>query len=220
MAKITLAPEETLNADSKALVAMSSWIQVESKMRSGVINPSGRMGVKKDRMFVNTYRTVGQDGEVLLAPRLPGDVAVRNLEARVTVFVRPDSYLASSETVDVVITHRGARSFTSGEGLPLLRCGGEGVLVFASFGALHEITLDAEETYTADAGHLVALSDTVHFRLRQLGGVKGALLLGQDLVLDLEGPGKVYMQTRSQWNAFDWLRKQLVRSEDLASENE
>ena len=90
--------------------------------------------------------------------------------------------------------------------MQMLRCSGEGTLLISSFGAVHTIELAEGESYTVDHGHLVGYTDQVQMRVRQLGGVRSTLLRGQEIVFELEGPGRIYLQTRSQDIFMNWLR--------------
>ena len=47
------------------------------------------------------------------------------------------------------------------------------------------------------------------FKVRTAGGVRPTLLSGEGLVVDLTGPGRVYMQTRSEDAFLAWLAPNL-----------
>ena len=87
----------------------------------------------------------------------------------------------------------------------MLRCSGSGTLILSSYGAIHEMNLKAGETFTIDTGHLVAFSEEMGFKVRGIGGLKETILGGEGLVVDMTGPGKVLMQTRSVGAFLNWL---------------
>lgn len=93
----------------------------------------------------------------------------------------------------------------------MLRCSGEGELILSSYGAIHELTLAEGQSYTVDTGHLVAFSEKIGFEIRTVGGVKSTLLGGEGLVIDLRGPGRVLLQTRSEGAFLDWLLPKLPK---------
>ena len=65
-----------------------------------------------------------------------------------------------------------------------------------------------------DTSHLVAFSENIGFKVRGVGGLKSTILGGEGLVVDLTGPGRVLMQTRSV-NAFlGWLLPKLPKQSD------
>jgi uncharacterized protein (AIM24 family) len=89
----------------------------------------------------------------------------------------------------------------------MLRCSGTGTLLVSSFGGIHTVDLAEGETFWADRGHLVGFTDRVQMRIRQLGGVRSTLMRGEEIVYELEGPGRIYLQSRSQELFVNWLRK-------------
>ncbi len=87
----------------------------------------------------------------------------------------------------------------------MLRASGTGKLLLSSFGAIHEVNLGAGETYTVDTGHLVAFTESIGFKVRRVGGLKSTIFSGEGLVVDLTGPGRVLLQTRSTDAFLSWL---------------
>jgi uncharacterized protein (TIGR00266 family) len=146
----------------------------------------------------------------MLAPTLPGDMFYMNLTGQ-TYLVQSGSFVASEATVTTDTKWSGARTFFGGEGLIMLRCSGTGTLLLSSYGAIHELELAAGERYTVDTGHLVAFDERLNFQLRTVGGLKSTLLGGEGLVVDLTGPGKVLLQTRSEGAFLQWLLPKLPK---------
>jgi uncharacterized protein (AIM24 family) len=73
------------------------------------------------------------------------------------------------------------------------------------------VNLGNGQGYTVDTGHLVAFSEGIGFRVRRIGGVKSTLFSGEGLVVDLTGPGRVLMQTRSSDAFLSWLIPKLPK---------
>ncbi len=217
MAQVILQPKEAFNADSAALVGMSVGVQIETKLRSGQIQSFMGKAPGNDVSFINTYRAVEPDSEILLSPGLPGDVVARRLgdgaNKAGVVLVVSRSYLASDANIAIESVWKGNRSYVSGEGMRMLRLSGAGEFLLSSYGAIHVKELDAGETYLINAGHLVAAEGGMHMQMRLLGGVKTTMLIGEDLVAELHGPGKIYMQTRSPGTFARWIRQQFTEDE-------
>jgi len=108
----------------------------------------------------------------------------------------------------------GAKTFFGGEGLIMLRCSGNGTLILSSYGAIHELDLKAGQTHTVDTGHLVAFDERLGFKVRAIGGLKTTFLGGEGLVVDLTGPGKVLMQTRSVGAFLNWLLPKVPKTQN------
>ncbi len=204
VARVKLAADEALLAETGAMVGMSAGVQLETKMKGGFLKSLSRSVLGGESFFVNTFRAPSQGGEILLAPTLPGDVFLLELENE-TYLVQSGSFMASSEGIQTDTKWSGARTFFGGEGLIMLRCSGTGKLLLSSYGAIHELDLKAGETYTVDTGHLVAFKEQIGFRVRTVGALKSTLFGGEGLVVDLTGPGKVLLQTRSEGAFLDWL---------------
>jgi uncharacterized protein (TIGR00266 family) len=134
---------------------------------------------------------------------LSGDVVAWPLNG--TLFVQSGSYLASSSGVEVDTKWGGGKTFFSSEGLFMLRIAGQGDLLLSSYGAIHAIDLQHGQGITVDTGHLVAWTDGVSYNVRKVGNWKSTLFSGEGLVCDLTGPGRVYLQTRSQDAFLEWL---------------
>ncbi len=203
LGKIELASGEQLQAEAGAMVSMSAEIKIETGMRGGLLGGLKRSVLGGESFFINTF-TAEQSGEVTIAPGLPGDIQALELNGE-SVLVQSGSFLAATPDIEVDTSWGGAKSFFSGEGLILLRCSGYGTLFICSYGAIEQIELRAGEAYTVDTGHMVAFDESVKYSVGRSGGWKTTLLSGEGLVCKLEGPGRFYMQTRSQDALLSWL---------------
>lgn len=211
VAKVNLLPNEAIQAEGGAMVGMGGDLTVETKMQGGLLKSLARSVLGGESFFTNWFRAGARGGEVLLAPTLSGDVFTTNLTNQ-SYLVQSGSYLASSDGITTDTKWSGAKTFFGGEGLIMLRCSGTGTLILSSYGAFHELTLAAGQTYTVDTGHLVAFSENIGFKVRTIGGMKSTLFGGEGLVVDLTGPGSVLMQTRSVGAFMDWLLPRLPKN--------
>ena len=187
LVQVLLGPGEAIVAESSTLVGISPAITVETKVRGGQIKSYMRSQAGTYAYYLNTYRAVDNNGEVLLAPRLLGEVYSYALgESRDRILINVESFLGAQESVMIETAWRGASSFQMSSGMQMLRCSGEGTLLISSFGAVHTIELAEGESYTVDHGHLVGYTDQVQMRVRQLGGVRSTLLRGQEIVFETD----------------------------------
>lgn len=204
LALVTLEPNETIVVEAGAMVSMSPGLTVETGARGGLLSAFKRSILGGESFFMNTYRAAGKGGQITLAPPLPGDIVVREMGGE-TFMVQSGSFIASSVGIEIDTKWSGARTFFASEGLIMLRASGTGTLFLSSYGAIHEIDLAAGQQYIVDTGHLVAFSEGMRFNVQRIGGIKSTLFSGEGLVVELEGPGKVFMQTRSQDAFLSWL---------------
>lgn len=204
LADVQLDGGEKISVEAGSMVAMSSDIQVQTKMKDGLMKSLARSVLGGESFFMNTYQADSSGGSIQLAPTLPGDVFTLELSGE-SYLVQSGSFLASGDGVETDTKWGGARTFFGGEGLIMLRCKGSGMLILSSYGAIHEVNLPAGEKFTVDTGHLVAFSEDIGFKVRTLGNLASAFLGGEGLVVDLTGPGKVLLQTRSVGAFLNWL---------------
>ena len=212
-AKLTLGGSEHVTAEAGAMIAMSPDMTVETTthargQKKAKIRKAFRRMFAGESFFQNVYEAPSGGGHVTVAPPLPGDLLALDLEDE-TLAVQSGSYVASERGVDLNTKWGGARTFFASEGLIMLKASGAGKLVLSSYGAIHEVNLDAGQEYTVDTGHLVAFSERMRFRVRTVGGIKSALFSGEGLVVELTGPGRVLLQTRSADAFLSWLIPQL-----------
>jgi uncharacterized protein (TIGR00266 family) len=177
------------------MVSMSPNIQMETGTKGGLFGALKR-AVGGESMFQNTFTAENVSGIITLAPTMVGDIAAREMRGE-SLFVQSGSFLASSPSIDLDTKWGGARTFFSSEGLFVLKATGMGMLFLSSYGAIHAVTLAPGEQLVMDTGHMVAFDATMGYHVRTVGGLKQTLFSGEGLVVDLTGPGTIYMQTRN-----------------------
>jgi len=210
LAVVALDPNESIQAEAGAMVSMSPGVAIETEAKGGLIGALKRSVLGGESFFLNTYRAPDRGGQIALAPVLPGDLAVLELNDEM-LMVQSGSYVGSSQGIDIDTKWSGAQTFFAREGLIMLKCSGSGTLVVSSYGAIHEMELGAGQSHVVDTGHLVAFTEGIGFKVRSIGGMKSTLFSGEGLVVDLAGPGKVLMQTRSDDAFLSWLIPRLPK---------
>lgn len=84
-----------------------------------------------------------------------------------------------------------------GGGLAWLKISGNGSLWVNSNGCIIEHDIKPGEELTVDNVHLVAMDETLEYKIRKFGGMKTMLLGGEGFVFDVKGQGRIYLQTRN-----------------------
>ncbi|WP_028473047.1 TIGR00266 family protein [Nocardioides alkalitolerans] len=207
-AKLTLAAGESVRAESGAMLAMSG-VDITTSAQGGVMKGLRRAVLGGESFFMNTFTAQTDGAELYVAPSLPGDVVSWSING--PLYVQSGSFLASSADVEVDTQWGGGKSFFSTDGLFLLRIDGAGELVLSAYGALHAIDLQPGQTYTVDTGHAVAWTEGVSYELRRAGNWKSTLFSGEGMVCDFTGPGRIYLQTRSEEAFLGWLIPKLPK---------
>jgi len=195
---IYLPAEQSMIAESGAMVAMSANIELQSEMKGGLMGALKRK-LAGESLFQTTFTARGGvPGEVLLAPASPGDIAALQLQGN-TYLVQSSSFLASDISLQMDTKFAGAKGFFAREGLFMIQMSGTGRLFISSFGAIVKKTLAPGERYIVDTGHIVAFENTVNYALRkasQQGWLRSAMS-GEGVVAEYVGPGTLYLQTRN-----------------------
>jgi uncharacterized protein (TIGR00266 family) len=208
-ARLTFTAGESVRAEAGAMVAMSSGLEMQTSTQGGVMKGLRRAVLGGESFFMNTFTAQRDGAQLYVAPPLPGDVVAWPIQG--TLLVQSGSFLASGAGVDVDTTWGGAKTFFSREGLFILRVSGRGDLVLSSYGAIHAVDLAPGETFTVDTGHMVAWTEGVGYAVRKVGSWKSTFFSGEGLVCDLTGPGRIYLQTRSQDAFLGWLIPKLPK---------
>lgn len=208
--KIKLSPGEEIRVEGGSMLAMSPGITLETQATGGVLKSLARSVFGGESFFLNTFRA-SSGGELFVAPPLPGDLQLLEI-AQERLMVQSGSFVAAESGVNLDTKWGGAKTFFASEGLIMLNASGTGKLLLSSYGAIHEMNLQAGQGFTIDTGHLVAFTEGMGFKVRAIGGVKSTLFSGEGLVVDLTGPGRVLLQTRSSQAFLSWLIPKIPRS--------
>ncbi|MFI9815240.1 AIM24 family protein [Saccharothrix variisporea] len=194
VARLVLAPAEPVLVERSSVVATSYGITVDTRGKAP--------GVKA------ALCTAGPEGGwVDVAPPLPGDLHVLELDGTVGWCVARNTWLASAVTVALDPAAPPVRALHGGDSGFLSHFRGTGSVVLSCYGTLDVVTLAAGELVTLDAGHVVGFADTLQCRLRALTpDVPQSVRTGDGLVFDFAGPGLVLTRTHSPRGLVTWLR--------------
>ncbi len=216
LALVSLDKGESIKTEGGAMVGMSPDLVMETAASGGLFKSLGRKMFGGESFFLNTYTAKQSGDSVALAPPLPGDIAVIELQNE-ELLVQSGSYLASSQGVNVDTKWSGAKTFFGSEGLIMLRVSGTGTLIISSYGAIHAMELAAGQSYVVDTGHLVTFQEHMNYKVKKVAGWKSTLFSGEGLVAELSGPGKMTLQSRSQDSFLAWLLPQIPKQTTYVS---
>jgi len=205
--RIALAQGGEVKVEAGAMASMSGDVQIETKATGGLMGGLKRSVLGGESFFVNTFRSPG-GGHVAVAAKLPGDMRLLPLGGA-TWFVQSGSWIASDPGVEVDTKWGGAKTFFGGEGLFLLKCSGQGDVLVSSYGAILEQEIAAGQSYVVDTGHVVAFQEGIDFGVEKAGSWKSTIFGAEGLVVRFEGPGRVWLQTRSAQDLVGWLKTQM-----------
>lgn len=211
LALIRLAPNERIRAEAGAMVSMSDQVMIETQAAGGILKSLSRSILGGESFFQNFFQAPAQGGEITLAPELPGDIDLVEMQGQ-KLMVSAGSYLASETSIELN-AKVSMKAFMAAEGVSMLEATGFGKLLLSSFGAIFEKTLTPGEKYIVDSSHLVAFDAAMDVQVKTVGGLKSTFLSGEGLVVQITGPGRLLLQTRSPSALINWIIPHIPRKD-------
>jgi len=190
---------------------MSDGISIETKAAGGLLKSLSRSLLGGESFFQNFFQAPAQGGEITFSPQLPGDVTLIEMMGN-KIMVQAGSYLASEESVELS-TKISMKAFMATEGISMIEASGNGKLLVSLYGAIFERSLSPGERHIVDSTHLVAFDATMDVQVKTVGGLKSTLLSGEGLVVQITGPGRLFIQTRSPSALINWIIPHIPRKE-------
>ncbi len=214
VARCTLAPGETVRAESGAMMATSADVAIEAKAAGGLMKSLKRSVLGGESFFITTYTAPAAGGWVDFAARLPGDVV--GLPVSEGLNITRGSYLCSDAAVEIDTSWGGFKNLAGGEGGFLVRASGQGQVVLAAYGAIDAADLGPNESVVVDSGHMVAWDNAVQTQLRRAagGGLIQSAKSGEGFVFDVRGPGRIWTQSRNPSEFVAWMTSVLPFSRE------
>jgi uncharacterized protein (TIGR00266 family) len=195
LAKIQLDPNESVVAESGAMVGMSTNVAMQTQS-GGMMSGLKRM-FGGESFFRNTFTAQNGPGEVLLAHSLCGDMVTLEMTPA-GYYIQSSSYIASTPNVSIETKVGGFKTFFAGEGVFVLKatCQGPGQVLAGAFGGIQELVCDGN--LVVDTGHLVAWDAALNYSVGKSGsGWIASFLSGEGLVCNFTGQGRIWIQTRN-----------------------
>ncbi|GHE70555.1 TIGR00266 family protein [Roseivirga thermotolerans] len=199
LVEVTLDPQETVRAEAGTMMYMDQGIQMETGTGGGLMKGLKRM-FTGESFFITSFTNIGAGRQkVGFASPYPGKIVPIDLLKMGGEFLcQKDAFLCAAYGVEIEVafTKRLGAGLFGGEGFILQRLTGDGLAFIHAGGTIIERDLQPGETLRVDTGCVVAFSRTVNYDIQFVGGFKNALFGGEGLFLvNLQGPGKVYLQS-------------------------
>ena len=194
--EFTLSQGEKITAEAAAMVFMKGDILTETKMRKGGFLKSLKAAAfGGESFFVNEF-VAQEDGCVLgLTGNMLGDIEVIAIEEE--FIVQSGAFVGSSGNLTLDTKWQGFTKGIFGSNLFMLKTIGSGDMFVNAWGGIIKKELQSGEKMILDNYQLVALSATADYRVTKHGNLKTTLFGGDALVIQIVGPGTVYLQTKN-----------------------
>lgn len=210
--EIELDPGEAAVAEAGAMMYKDAPIQLDTVFGDGQkggqkggfmdqLVGAGKRLITGESLFITVFGHGGSGGKakVAFAAPYPGTIipiTLKNYGGR--IICQKDSFLCAARGVSIGI-HFQKRILTGlfgGEGFIMQKLEGDGLVFVHAGGTIVERELQPGESLQVDTGCLVAMTESVGFDVKPVGGIKSVLFGGEGLFFaHVTGPGKVWMQS-------------------------
>ena len=194
--EFTLNRGEKVTAEAAAMVFMRGNIITETRMRKGGFLKSLKAAaLGGESFFVNEF-IAQEDGCTLgLTGNMLGDIEV--IPVTDEFIVQSGAFVGSSGDLTLDTKWQGFTKGIFGSNLFMLKTVGSGDMFVNAWGGIIKKELQSGEKMILDNYQLVALSATADYRVTKHGSLKTTLFGGDALVIEIIGPGTVYLQTKN-----------------------
>ncbi len=195
-ALIHMTRGERFVAEPGAMIAMSTRFALHTDTRGGGLLGGIKRMFSGESFFLNTYEAQDDGQELVLAPTLPGDIAVLPLRDE-RMLVQRGAWLGSTDGVSCTTTNQGLTvGLFGGQGLFWVACQGTGEVLVSTFGALYTLDVDGESI--VDTSHVVAHQDTLKLSIGKANeSLLGSFVGGEGLICRFQGRGRVWVQSHN-----------------------
>ena len=210
--EIELDPGESVVAEAGTMMFKDAQVTMETVFGDGSHSGQGGTFVDKlvgagkrvitgESLFTTVFSHAGPAGKArcAFAAPYPGTIiplTLSNYGGRIVC--QKDSFLCAARgvSIGVFFQRRMLTALFGGEGFIMQKLEGDGQVFVHAGGTIVERELRAGEVLHVDTGCVVALTQTVDFDIRQVGGVKSMLFGGEGVFFaELTGPGHVWLQS-------------------------
>ena len=194
--EFTLNKGEKVTAEAAAMVYIRGDILTETKMRKGGFLKSLKAAaLGGESFFVNEFIAQEDSCKLGLTGNMLGDIEVIKVDEE--FIVQSGAFVGSTGDLTLDTKWQGFTKGIFGTNMFMLKTIGVGEIFVNAWGGILETKLQAGEKMIIDNYQLVALSSTASYRVTKHGSFKTTLFGGEALVMEIIGPGTVYIQTKN-----------------------
>jgi len=194
--EFVLNKDEKIVAESAAMVYMRGNIRTETRMRKGGFLKSLKAAaLGGESFFVNEFIADEDDCKLGLTGNMLGDIEA--IDVNEEFIVQSGAFVGSTTDLTLDTKWQGFTKGIFGSNLFMLKTVGTGKMFVNAWGGILKKELASGEKMILDNYQLVALSSTADYRVTKHGSLKTTLFGGDALVIEIIGPGTVYIQTKN-----------------------
>jgi uncharacterized protein (TIGR00266 family) len=194
--QFTMKKGETVTAEAAAMVFIKGNIETNTRMRkSGFLKSLKAAALGGESFFVNEFIAHEDGCKLGITGNMLGDIEVIHVDEEYIVI--SGAFVGSTGDLTLDTKWQGFTKGIFGSNLFMLKTIGTGDMFVNGWGGIISTKLEAGERMILDNYQLIALSSTASYRVTKHGSLKTTLFGGEALVIEITGPGTVYMQTKN-----------------------
>ncbi len=187
---------DKVTAEAAAMVFMRGDIETVTRMRKGGFLKSLKAAaLGGESFFVNDFIANTDNCTLGLTGNTLGDIEVIHVTEE--FIVQSGAFVGSTGGLTLDTKWQGFTKGIFGSNLFMLKTVGTGDMFVNAWGGIIKKELKDGEKMILDNYQLVALSSRASYRVTKHGGFKTTLFGGEALVIEIVGPGTVYLQTKN-----------------------
>ncbi len=194
--EFTLNQGEKITAEAAAMVFIKGNLKTETRMiKGGFLKSLKAAAFGGESFFVNEFIAEEDNCKLGLTGNMLGDIEV--IDVNEEFIVQSGCFVGSTTDLTLDTKWQGFTKGIFGSNLFMLKTVGAGQMFVNAWGGILKKELQSGERMYLDNYQLVALSPTAEYRVTKHGSLKTTLFGGEALVLEITGPGTVYIQTKN-----------------------
>lgn len=194
--QFTMNRGEKVTAEAAAMVFIRGHIETETRMRKGGFLKSLKAAAfGGESFFVNEFTAQEDNCTLGLTGNMLGDIEPIRIDRE--FIIQSGAFVCSTGDLTLDTQWQGFTKGIFGSNLFMLRTVGTGDMFVNAWGGILKMELEAGERMIVDNYQLVALSATADYRVAKHGNLKTTLFGGEALVIEVVGPGTIYLQTKN-----------------------
>jgi len=194
--EFTLNKGESVTAEAASMVFIKGNVETNTRMRkSGFFKSIKAAALGGESFFVNEFIAHEDNCKLGLTGNMLGDIEVIHVQEE--FIIQSGAFVCSTGNLTLDTEWQGFTKGIFGSNLFMLKTLGTGDMFVNGWGGIISKKLEKGEKLLMDNYQLVALSSTAEYRVTKHGGMKTTLFGGEALVIEVTGPGTVYMQTKN-----------------------
>ena len=194
--QFTMNKGEKIIAEAAAMVYIRGNIETETRMRKGGFLKSLKAAaLGGESFFVNEFIAQEDNCNLGLTGNMLGDIEVIKVDQE--FILNSGAFVGSTSGLSLDTEWQGFTKGIFGTNMFVLKTVGTGDIFVNAWGGILKTELKAGEKMILDNYQLVALSSSANYRITKHGSFKTTLFGGEALVMEIIGPGTVYMQTKN-----------------------